>query len=94
MDRKYKVLIIYDVSDNKQRRNYVKILNRFGNRVQYSAFEAVLSEKHYKKLINKIGVIHRSDDCIRVYKMYMDTEISCFGDSDSLFIDLNDDIII
>lgn len=34
MDNKYRVLIIYDVSDDRQRRNYVKILNRFEHRVQ------------------------------------------------------------
>ena len=94
MDNKYRVLIIYDISDDRQRRNYVKILNRFGRRVQYSAFEAILSEKPYKKLLNMIGRIYDKDDSIRIYRMCMDTDVSCFGKDDGIIMDYNDDIVL
>ncbi|NMD37131.1 MAG: CRISPR-associated endonuclease Cas2, partial [Christensenellaceae bacterium] len=53
-DKKYFVLIIYDISDNKRRYQMVKALLSFGFRVQKSAFEAMLKPAKYKKLIEKI----------------------------------------
>lgn len=94
MNRKYRVLIIYDVSDNRQRRNYVKILNRFGHRIQYSAFEAALADKAFKRLVNMIGRIYDKEDNIRIYRMCIDTDVSCFGKDDGIIQDDNEDIVI
>lgn len=41
------VLIIYDIVDNKKRNKMVKCLERYGVRVQKSAFEALLGRKKY-----------------------------------------------
>ena len=49
-DRQF-ILIIYDIVDNKRRTKFAKLLEGYGKRVQKSAFEAMLSEKNYYKLI-------------------------------------------
>lgn len=36
------VIVSYDISDDKKRRQVVKILEQFGERVQYSVFECIL----------------------------------------------------
>ena len=41
-ERRYIVLVIYDIVDNKRRNHMVACLERYGVRVQKSAFEAFL----------------------------------------------------
>ena len=43
--KKFIVLIIYDIVDNKIRLKMVKCLERYSVRVQKSAFEALLNRK-------------------------------------------------
>ena len=40
-----KVIICYDIEDNKQRRKLVKYLESFAYRLQYSVFECEMSAK-------------------------------------------------
>ena len=49
-ERKYVVLVIYDISSNKQRVKVAKYLNSYGIRVQKSAFEARLGRKKYQQM--------------------------------------------
>ena len=60
-------LIIYDISDDKRRTKLAKILEGFGYRVQMSAFEFWISQKDYKRMMEKIEKIKDKDDNIRVY---------------------------
>lgn len=43
-------VIAYDVSDNKRRTKVVKILEKYGVRVNYSVFECILTEVKYQKM--------------------------------------------
>lgn len=62
------VLIIYDIVDNKQRNKMVKFLERYGVRVQKSAFEALLGRKKYTRLIEESQrIIDPSTDSLRIY---------------------------
>ena len=47
-ERRYIVLVIYDITENKRRNRMVKCLERYGVRVQRSAFEAFLTKKKYE----------------------------------------------
>ena len=47
-ERRYIVLVIYDIVDNKRRSRMVKCVERSGIRVQKSAFEAFLSKNKYE----------------------------------------------
>ena len=65
-----KALVIYDISNNRTRREVVKTLSGYGNRVQKSAFEmSGLTKKALKHMMKDIERI-RCDpdgDSIRLY---------------------------
>lgn len=67
-DKKFIVLIIYDIVDNKRRNKMVKCLESYGVRVQKSAFEALLNVKQYNKLIRVSScLIDVHEDSLRIY---------------------------
>lgn len=45
-------LIAYDISDDKKRAKVMSALLAYGNRVQYSVFEVVLTDSQLKHLID------------------------------------------
>ncbi|WP_302442266.1 CRISPR-associated endonuclease Cas2 [Colibacter massiliensis] len=68
--RKYIVLIIYDVVDNKTRSRLVKCLERYGVRVQKSAFEALLTQAQCARLAHDSSrIIDESVDSLRIYTL-------------------------
>jgi CRISPR-associated protein Cas2 len=78
-DKKHFVLVVYDISDNKRRNKMVKILNRYGFRVQKSVFEAMLRPNKYKKLLSEVEKIPDSFDSVRVYKIQGSGTVEVFG---------------
>lgn len=67
-EKQFIVLIIYDIVDNKTRLRMVKCLEQYGVRVQKSAFEALLTEVQYRKLIRESQrIINHQVDSLRVY---------------------------
>lgn len=76
--KKLYVLIIYDIVDNKKRLAFSKKLNGYGFRVQKSAFEAMITENLYRKLIDK------ELDSVRVYKIRGSGEVNLFGVSSAI----------
>ena len=79
-ERKYVILIIYDIISNKQRVKMAKLLSGYGNRVQKSAFEARLDKKRYARLLKDIKKLMMPDDNVRIYKLHSYEEIIAFGD--------------
>jgi CRISPR-associated protein Cas2 len=68
MERKFIVLMIYDIVDNKRRNKMVKCLEAYGVRVQKSAFEALLNRKQYEKMLRESScLIDEEVDSLRVY---------------------------
>ncbi len=47
-------IICYDLTDNKQRNRLVKILSKYGSRIQYSVFQFNLDKQTWKKLIQSL----------------------------------------
>ena len=65
------VLVIYDIVDNKTRVNFAKKMNGYGFRVQKSAFEAIITEKVYRKMLKEIPrLINDEEDSVRVYRIF------------------------
>ncbi len=79
---KFLVVIIYDLSDNKRRNELAKLLKGFGQRVQRSSFECILSTKQYNRLIRQIDRFAQSDDLIRVYRLSGRTQVKIWGERD------------
>ncbi|MEW6418386.1 MAG: CRISPR-associated endonuclease Cas2 [Nitrospirota bacterium] len=50
------VMVSYDIKDDLIRRKVQKILEGFGERVQYSVFECLLTDSQYKNMKNKVQV--------------------------------------
>ena len=58
--RKYLIVVIYDIIDKRRRAAFAKYLQRFVIRVQKSAFECILPNAKYEKLIRGIpGLIEK-----------------------------------
>lgn len=77
--RKYLILVIYDIVDDRRRRKLSKFLNSYGIRVQRSAFECVLDNSRYNKLVSNIGKYITEDDFLRIYKLYGNTDVNVWG---------------
>ena len=83
--KKLYVLIIYDIVDNKKRLAFAKKLNGYGFRVQKPAFEAMITESLYRKLIDEISrMIDKELDSVRVYKIRGSGEVNLFGVSPAI----------
>lgn len=66
--------ITYDITKNSKRNKLVKILEEFGERVQYSIFEFELTEAQYINLMKRLKEkdflkpdLEHPDDSINVY---------------------------
>lgn len=78
--RKYMVIVIYDIVDNKRRVKMSKYLSGFGFRVQRSCFECILTAPLYKKLLSEIDRYIAAGDLLRVYKLAGNMDIVSWGD--------------
>ena len=79
-NRRYVILIIYDIVDNKRRLNMVRCLEKYGIRVQKSAFEVYISKKKYERLeIEAAGIIDKATDSLRIYFLYNHTAVRTWG---------------
>lgn len=64
------VVIGYDCSDDKRRNRVSKILMDYGNRVQYSVFEAEVTQELLNEMAARIRkVIDPDEDSVRIYKV-------------------------
>lgn len=50
--------VTYDITSNSKRTRLVKILEEFGERVQYSIFEFKLTEAQYINMMKRLKVKH------------------------------------
>ena len=82
-ERRYIVLVIYDIVDNKRRSRMVKCVERYGIRVQKSAFEAFLSKKKYERLVEETSrLIDLETDSLRIYLLADHTSVRSWGVGD------------
>lgn len=78
--KKLYILVIYDIVDNRRRVAFAKKMNGYGFRVQKSAFEAMITENLYRKLLVEIPhLIDNTSDTVRVYKIRGNGEVNLFG---------------
>jgi len=78
--RRYIVLVIYDIVVNKERNRMVKCLEKYGVRVQKSAFEAYLTKQKYEKLMQETSaIIDPQTDSLRIYLLANHTSVKSWG---------------
>jgi len=78
--RKYLVVVIYDIVDDKRRLKMARFLKGFGFRVQRSCFECILDMNLYKKLITQIENYISDEDLLRIYRLTGNMEVKAWGD--------------
>lgn len=75
-------MISYDIPDNRRRTRLAKVLLDFGERVQYSVFEADLDKKLFDRLLQRVNnEINDQEDSVRIYPLCStcETGITIFG---------------
>lgn len=61
-------VVIYDISDDKRRRRVFNLLEGYGRRVQFSAFECVLDDRKFEELRSRlVKVVKMDQDSVRFY---------------------------
>lgn len=64
------LLISYDIIDDKRRGRVARKLQDYGQRVQYSVFECILSKEQYQELLGKLKPeLDVKKDSLRVYRL-------------------------
>ncbi len=92
LEKKVFILIIYDICNNKKRVKFANVLSGYGTRVQKSAFEAVLTKKKYKELLDKIPrYIDKTEDSVKIYQIQGKGQVLSWGIEQEI---LQEDIII
>ncbi len=63
-------VICYDIPDDKRRTKVAKCLDGYGDRIQFSVFEALLTHTLIEKLIGKLtDMIDEKEDSVRIYAL-------------------------
>jgi len=62
-------VVIYDISDDKRRRNAYETLRSYGAWKQYSAFEVDLNRTQKTELVHDLESIITTEDNIRLYRI-------------------------
>ena len=71
-----RIVISYDISDNKRRAKVAKIMEGYGYRVQYSVFECDLDNKKLAELRRRLRplVNRKEEESVRFYPLCADCE--------------------
>ncbi len=68
-DKKY-IVVAYDIASNRRRRRVARILESYGNRVNYSVFECFLRECELGEMQHRLQEqVKRGADCILFYRL-------------------------
>lgn len=68
-------VVSYDIPDTPRRNRVAKVLEDFGDRVQYSVFECFLDQKLHEKMIKRLQkVLNEEQDSLRVYTLCANCE--------------------
>jgi CRISPR-associated protein Cas2 len=72
--------VVYDISNDKERRKVDKILKGFGFRIQKSVFECRLSKKGKVDLVKALERLDIKTGFIKLYRLEYSTKNVCIGD--------------
>ena len=94
-EHKYYVMVFFDISDAKKYRLLVRVLKRYGVRVQKSVFEAQLRPSQVRELKDAIeGLMcsdryYNPDDNVRMYKISGNCDATVYGEYSPLLPEEN-----
>ncbi|MEI3650476.1 MAG: CRISPR-associated endonuclease Cas2 [Dolichospermum lemmermannii FEM_B0920] len=76
-------VIVYDITCDKRRKKVSDLLEGYGQRVQYSVFECILSQTKYSELQKRLRKqVKSSEDSVRFYPLSKHTfnQIETWGE--------------
>ena len=76
----FTVVVIYDIIDNKRRAFLKNLLNSYGNRIQRSAFECLLTREKCETLLKEIEKFAEEGDLIRIYRLNQNVKKVIYGE--------------
>lgn len=88
-------LIMFDISNQKKYRMLVRILKKYGARVQKSVFEAYLTRMQLKELEKSLNRLmtrddyHDENDAIRIYRIAGNCDAVVYGRCASAIMEEN-----
>ena len=62
-------VVVYDIPNNQRRKKVADLLEGYGQRVQYSVFECVLTQAMYDELRQRLKKRVKSEDSVRFYPL-------------------------
>lgn len=69
-------VVAYDISDNRRRNKIIKVLEKYGIRVNYSVYECTFTHAQFKKVEERIAkLIVSKEDSVIYYPICVD----CFS---------------
>ena len=65
------IVVAYDISDDKMRARLHKTLRRFGERVQFSVFECILTNEMFEQMCSEVAAVleHQELGRVRYYEI-------------------------
>lgn len=80
----YLVAVAYDIASNKRRRNIVRFLEQYGQRVQESVFECRLNRRQMNQLTRGVPtLICEAEDTLRIYTLSDNSKVKVWGKNTS-----------
>ncbi len=62
-------VIAYDISDDRRRTQVARMLEGYGERVQYSVFEAWLDDAELKRVRQRLERVVKEEGTVRIYSL-------------------------
>lgn len=70
------LVVAYDITDDKRRNRIAKVLEDYGDRVQYSVFECNIAQKHFLRMKDRLEkIMNLDEDSIIFYHLCRSCEI-------------------
>ncbi|RLB69052.1 MAG: CRISPR-associated endonuclease Cas2 [Deltaproteobacteria bacterium] len=75
--RKY--LVVYDVSDDRERHRVSKTLEGYGFRIQKSAFECSLTRSGKERIIERLKALEIETGFVNIYQVHANARVISIG---------------
>ena len=86
--------VIYDISDNKERRKVEKVLKGFGFRIQKSVFECALDRRGRREIVEQLEALEIQTGFIKIYRLEYSWKDCTIGEQKKKTMDDDDAFIV
>lgn len=80
-------VVVYDISDSRERQRISKLLKGFGQRIQKSVFECRLNKTGKRKIIEKLKALKIQTGFVKIYRMEYSFNNQVIGKAQDQYMD-------